>query len=161
MEIFFHYIILKRLGRQSCMEGHCTQYSLTMEVALSRADYSAKQRHHQGNPHCLAAVRGCLASFTCLCVHAPLHQPSSGRAEEVIALALKCASLHASVQGTMDKIRFNKMMRDARFVRECGPLSATMADHLFHRCLPMVEVSPSSTCVFRLHVLLLRVLGSS
>jgi hypothetical protein len=44
------------------------------------------------------------------------------------------------MQGAMDKIRFSKMMRDANFPKESGPMTSTHTDHIFHRALPMVEV---------------------
>eukprot|EP00983_Pelagomonas_calceolata_P008866 288099-Pelagomonas_calceolata.AAC.1 len=46
----------------------------------------------------------------------------------------------------MDKVRFNKMMRDAQFVRECGALSSSTADRIFQRSLPAVENQASFNC---------------
>ncbi|KAF5836591.1 hypothetical protein DUNSADRAFT_5708 [Dunaliella salina] len=48
---------------------------------------------------------------------------------------------HGTNKGAMDKARFNKMMRDAKFVRECGALSSSTSDRIFQRSLPAVEVT--------------------
>jgi hypothetical protein len=45
------------------------------------------------------------------------------------------------LQGTMDKTRFLKVMRDAGFVRECGGFTSAHAHQVFSRSLPAVEVT--------------------
>ncbi len=45
------------------------------------------------------------------------------------------------VQGSMDKIRFSKSMRDAGLVCECGALSSAASDAVFRKVLPPSKVS--------------------